>query len=185
MITSLCSRILFATLALGLACDGGSKPPATAPAGQGDAGGPAKDAKQDAPATAGKETSDGKTKVVEGAPPGGDDRYALAVEPPKEAKTGEPSKVTVRVVPKAPWHMNLDFPTSLKIDAPAGVTMTKPELKKADATKFDENTCVFDVAFTPTATGEQAFTGKFKFAVCQDEACSPVTEDVAFKVAVK
>ena len=81
--------------------------------------------------------------------------------------------------------MNLDFPTSLRIEAPQGVEVVKAEQKKADAVKLDENTAEFAVAFTPKEAGEKTFSGKFKFAVCQDEACSPVTEDVNFKVAVK
>jgi hypothetical protein len=124
-----------------------------------------------------------KVKTIDGAPPGGDDRYALQIDTP-EAKAGQEGSVTVRVVPKAPWHMNLDFPTSLKLQAPDGVTLAKADLKKGDA-KLDENACTFDVKFTAPAAGEHAFSGKFKFAVCQDEACSPVTEEVEFKVAVK
>lgn len=124
-----------------------------------------------------------KVKTVDGPPPGGDDRYALQIDTP-EAKAGQEGSVTVRVVPKAPWHMNLDFPTSLKLQAPEGVTLVNADLKKADA-KLDESTCVFDVKFTAPKAGEHAFSGKFKFAVCQDEACSPVTEEVEFKVAVK
>lgn len=129
------------------------------------------------------EGAEKKVKVVEGTAPAGDDRYELKIETP-EAQSGQESKVTVRVVPKKPWHMNLDFPTSLKVDGPEGVALTKADMKKGDA-QLDENACQFDVAFTPSAAGEQTFTGKFKFAVCQDEACSPVTEDIEFKVAVK
>ncbi len=126
-----------------------------------------------------------KVKVVEGPKAGGDERYDLLIEPPAEAKAGEAGKVTVKVVPKKPWHMNLDFPTSLKVDAPEGVTVANASQKKADAVKLDDEHCEFAVDFTPAAAGEQTFTGKFKFAVCQDEACAPVTEDLEFKVAVK
>lgn len=129
-------------------------------------------------------TPDDKVKVVDGADPT-DDRYALRIEPAPDAVAGREGTVLVTVVPKAPWHMNLDFPTSLALKAPDGVTLAKPDLKKADAQKLDENSAEFAVKFTPTAAGEKAFTGTFKFAVCQDEACSPVTEEVAFKVAVK
>ncbi len=172
---------LVAALLLG-ACDGDK--PATAP--EGGAASPAKTGDKtpgkDAPvADAGKGGE--KVKTVDGKAPGGDDRYALQIEAP-EAKAGQPAQVTVKVVPKAPWHMNLDFPTSLKVTAPDGVTLDKPDLKKADA-KLDESACQFDVKFTPASAGESTFTGKFKFAVCQDDACSPVTEDVEFKVAVK
>jgi hypothetical protein len=126
---------------------------------------------------------DGKTKVVEGAPPGQDERYALQIETP-EAKAGQESKVTVKVVPKEPWHMNLDFPTSLAVTASDGVALSKDKLKKADAA-LSEASCQFDVAFTPAKAGDAKFTGEFKFAVCQDEACAPVTENVEFQVAVK
>ncbi len=125
-----------------------------------------------------------KVLVKDGADPT-DDRYTLRIDPPADAAAGREGTVKVTVVPKAPWHMNLDFPTSLALSAPDGVALAKPELKKADAAKLDENSAEFAVKFTPAAAGEKSFTGKFKFAVCQDEACSPVTEDVAFKVAVK
>lgn len=81
--------------------------------------------------------------------------------------------------------MNLDFPTSLKLDPPEGIALGKADLKKADATKLDDESCQFDVTYTPSKPGEQVITGTFKFAVCQDEACSPVTENVELKVAVK
>lgn len=171
---------LVAALLLG-ACDGDK--PATAP--EGGAASPAKtgaDGGKAPVADAGK--GGDKVKTIDGKAPGGDDRYALQIEAP-EAKAGQPAQVTVKVVPKSPWHMNLDFPTSLEVNPPDGVAIDKAKLKKGDAAKLDESTCQFDVKFTPAAAGESKFTGKFKFAVCQDDACSPVTEDVEFKVAVK
>lgn len=136
--------------------------------------------------SAGTPKADGgekKVKFVDGKPPG-DDRYELKIETP-EATSGQESKVTVRVVPREPWHMNLEFPTSLKVAAPDGVSLAKADLKKDDAAELTETGCQFDVGFTPASAGDQTFTGKFKFAVCQDEACSPVTEEIEFQVAVK
>jgi hypothetical protein len=121
-------------------------------------------------------------KQGEGA---GEDRYTLQVEPPTEAKAGEAGVVTVKVLPKAPWHMNLDYPTKLTVEAPSGVELAKSEQKKADAKALTAETCEFDVAFTAADAGDKSFTGKFKFAICQDEACSPVQEDIEFQVAVK
>ena len=134
----------------------------------------------DDPAAAGD-----KVKVVDGPPPGEDERYVLEIAPPAEAKAGEESRVVIKIVPKEPWHINLDFPTSLKMAGPDGVVLAKAEQKKGDALKLDDNNCEYEVAFTPDGAGEKTFTGKFKFAVCQEEACSPVTEEVEFKVAVK
>lgn len=178
-------RILLATTLLSFslaACSSSeTKSETAAPAQKDDKGAKAKDGEKAAKAD--PAPADKKVKVVDGAAPEGDDRYELKIDTP-EAESGKESKVTVRVVPKEPWHMNLDFPTSLKVDAPEGVAVVNADLKKGDA-KLDESACQFDVAFTPSAAGSQTFTGKFKFAVCQDEACSPVTEDIEFKVAVK
>ncbi len=179
-------RTLLATTVLSLslaACSSSETKSETAAPAQAPGQKDGKDAKADDGDKADAAPAEKKVKLVEGAAPGGDDRYELKIDTP-EAESGKESKVTVRVVPKEPWHMNLDFPTSLKVDAPEGVAVVKADLKKADA-KLDESACQFDVAFTPSAAGSQTFTGKFKFAVCQDEACSPVTEDIEFKVAVK
>jgi hypothetical protein len=172
-------------LLLAAGCSGESKPAATTtPAPAGTKAADAKPAGDAGTPTVAAEGGD-KVKVVEGKAPGGDDRYDLVIEPPADAATGKEAEVVVRVVPKAPWHINLDFPTSLKLTPPAGIVLANAELKKADARKLDDEHCEFAVKLTPSAAGEHAVSGQFKFAVCQDEACSPVTEAVEFKVAVK
>jgi len=188
MFSSIVARSLPVTLGLLLAvgCGGESKPAAQNPASTA----ASQTAKADEAKTAEAKTEPGadageKVKVVEGKSPGGDDRYALVVEPPAEATAGKEGEVVVRVVPKEPWHMNLDFPTSLKVTPPEGITLVDADLEKGDARKLDDRTCEFAVKFTPAAAGEHTMTGKFKFAVCQDEACSPVSEEVQMRVAVK
>jgi hypothetical protein len=193
---SLVLPTILCSLALG--CGGDPKPGAAAPEGAksdaaekpasadaAPAGGGVAKVAADHEAAASADGGGEKVKVVEGARASGDDRYDLLIEPPADAKAGEAGQVTLKVVPKKPWHMNLDFPTSLKMDTPEGVALAKASQKKADAVKLDDEHCEFAVEFTPAAAGEQTFTGKFKFAVCQDEACAPVTEDVEFRVAVK
>src|SRR5688572_3583684 len=158
--------IALGALALVLACGGESKPAATAPNGSSDkdaadktdGGKPIGEQVDAAKAGVQGENQPEKVKVVNGAPAGDDDRYALQIDTP-EMKTGQAGSVVVRVVPKEPWHMNLDFPTSLKINAPAGVKLTNADLKKADAKKLDESACEFAVEVTPSAAGEQSFTG--------------------------
>lgn len=183
MTTSILPRraLALSALMLALTACGGDNKPAAADARSPDKAAPPPVADKTPPTKAGE---DSKTKVIPGADPT-DDRYTLNIDVASDAATGREGTVKVTVVPKAPWHMNLDFPTSLALKAPEGVTLPKPDLKKADAQKLDENSAEFAVKFTPTAAGEKTFSGTFKFAVCQDEACSPVTEEVEFKVAVK
>ncbi|MCA9661118.1 MAG: hypothetical protein KC486_22445 [Myxococcales bacterium] len=176
-------RFLIASLVLTLGASvgcGGDKE-TSAPAKDAEAAKPADGA---APADAAKPEIAEKTKVVDGADPA-DERFDLKIEPPADAAVGAEGKVKVTIVPKDPWHMNLDYPTSLAVSSPSDVTLAKDTLAKDDLLRLDDNGCEMEVAFTPTAAGDKAFTGQLKFAVCQDDACAPVTKDVEFKVAVK
>lgn len=175
--TSACALLL---LCLSVAC-GGDQKPTTPDAKAPDAG---KTAGKTEPAKVADppKAEDPKVKVVDGP---GDDRFALRITPPADAAVGREGVVTIAAVPQGPWHINLDFPTKLALSAPDGVTLAKTELAKGDAAKLDEKSAEFAVKFTPSSAGDKQFTGEFKFAVCQDEACSPVTEKVDFKVAVK
>lgn len=148
---------------------------------------PAKNPSESAtpPKTAAAPTAaDPTVKVIEGRDPA-DDRYSLAIEPPAAVAAGAAGAVKVSIVPKAPWHMNLDYPTSLAVTAPGDVSVAKAEQRKDDAARLDDNGAVFNVEFTAAKAGEASFTGQLKFAVCQEDACAPVTEEIEFKVAVK
>lgn len=174
-----CLSVLFAlTIALGVGCGGEKETAAPSPAGSAEvAADPA------AAAAPGAPTAE-KTKVIEGADPT-DERFTVTIDRPADAVVGTEAKVKITIVPKDPWHMNLEFPTSLAVNPPDGVSLAKAEQKKEDVLRLDEGGCEYEVGFTPSAAGEKSFTGKLKFAVCQDEACAPVTKDVEFRVAVK
>ena len=183
------TRALLVSLSLALSACGGEQKPAAPDAKAPDAGKTAAaekpaDKAADPAGNAGNAGSavDSKVKVVDGP---GDDRFVLKITPPADAAVGREGVVTIAAVPQGPWHINLDFPTKLALAAPDGVTLAKADLAKGDAAKLDDKSAEFAVKFTPSSAGDKAFTGEFKFAVCQDEACSPVTEKVSFKVAVK
>ncbi|MCB9566600.1 MAG: hypothetical protein H6710_05205 [Myxococcales bacterium] len=167
-----------APLALTLAVGCGGDKPTTAKAPEA-----APEKTEKTPETA-PEAGGEKVKTIEGGDPA-DDRFTLNIEPPADAAVGAEGKVKLSIVPTAPWHMNLDYPTTLAISPPSGVTLAKAELKKDDALRLDDGGCEYEVAFTPSAAGDASFTGKLKFAVCQDDACAPVEKDVEFRVAVK
>lgn len=177
------------TVGLFTACGGETdKAPAGPPGGDAEAGSAKEAPEPPAPEPIAGKPVDGagpaNPAVKEGAP-ASDERYTLQIQPPGEAKAGEEGVVHIKVLPKGPWHMNLEYPTKLTVTPPDGVTLAKAEQKKPDAVSLTDETCEFDVAFTSTAAGDKSFSGKFKFAICQDEACSPVQEDIDFKVAVK
>ncbi len=109
--------------------------------------------------------------------------YTVTVEAPA-AKVGAAAQAHVKLVPATGFHVNKDYPTSLKVVAPSGVEVPKAVLNKADG-KVDEAQAVFDVGFTAKESGKKTFTGTLKFAVCTASTCDPRTVPVQFTVDVK
>jgi hypothetical protein len=175
------SALALLTLA---ACDDAATVPDAAPTAQAD-GTPGDKAPAPAPIAGKPVDGDSANPAVKpGAAAGDEDRYTLSITP-GEGTVGAEGKVQIKVIPKGVWHINLDYPTSLKIEGPEGVKLAKADQNKEDAVALTDVSCEYAVGYTPEQAGEKVFKGKFKFAVCQDEACSPVTEDIEFKVAVK
>ncbi len=189
VLSSLCCCVLL--LAPGCASSGGDEGGKGDPAGEASPEGSPKQAaasEGDPSGSAGRIAGrpvDGPQKVGSAGEVAADnDEYTLRIDA-GEGKVGEPGKVSMHVVPKSSWHLNLEYPTSLQIVAPEGVSLAQPKLGKDDAVSFGEEGCEFAISYTADAAGEKTFTGTFKFAVCQDEACAPRTEEIEFKVAVK
>lgn len=109
-------------------------------------------------------------------------RFSVHVDPPRKARPGTATTARVRVTPKPGWHVNLDFPSSLTLEAPATVTLATVKLKKADATRLDENGLEFTVKLTPKTAGTSAVKGTLKFAVCQEDTCAPAKAPVTIQV---
>lgn len=100
------------------------------------------------------------------------------------AVKGQPATAQVVIKPAAGYHMNKDFPTSLKLSPPAGVTLAKAQLNKADA-KLSDNEGSFDVTLTAANAGAQKVPGELRFAVCTETTCDPQKSAVAIELEVK
>jgi hypothetical protein len=117
----------------------------------------------------------------------GEPGYTLDVELPPQTNRGQEAIAHVRVQPKAPWHMNLEYPAKLHLEAPADVELLAPVLRKDDAQRFDDQALEFSVLFTPNAKGPRTIEGRLDFAVCGDDACGSVSESIelAFEVGCR
>lgn len=113
--------------------------------------------------------------------------YVLDVELPPQTTRGQEAIAHVRVHPTAPWHMNLDFPVKLRLQAPADVELEAPILRKDDAQRYDDQALEFSVLFTPQARGPHKIQAELDFAVCGDASCGPITESIelAFDVGCR
>lgn len=111
-------------------------------------------------------------------------RFEVHVEVPANAPAGRESLAKVVVEPQDPWHMNTDFPVSLRVDAPKGVHVEFDKQRKGDAERFDDDGLVFALPFTPKTRGRKHIEGEIDFAVCGDAACAPETVPVEFEIDV-
>jgi hypothetical protein len=113
-----------------------------------------------------------------------DSSYTLKVEAPP-AKKGQKSVAHIHITPGAGFHMNKEFPTSLSLSPPDGVTLDKQKLGIKDAAKWEETEGAFDVAYTAAGPGKKVVTGELKFAVCSANSCDPKKSPVRFEIDVK
>ncbi len=111
------------------------------------------------------------------------EQYTVSLKAPSSAAAGKASAAQVILTPAKGWKLNQEFPYSLKVTAPAGVTLAKDNQGKADAKEWDK-VAVWDIGFTSEA-GSKSFAGEFSFAVCTDATCNPYREKLAFSVDVK
>jgi hypothetical protein len=120
----------------------------------------------------------------EGKPHAEGEGYVIDVKT-DGAAAGTEGTAQVQLSATGAFHLNKDFPTSLDITAPDGVTLGKVKLTTADASKFEEKTATWDVKFTAKDAGEKKFGAKFRFAVCTATTCDPKKEALGWTVAVK
>lgn len=110
-----------------------------------------------------------------------DDRFKVKVSGQK-VQVGKTQKVKIQLTADNPWHMNIDFPTSLKLGEVAGVTLGKSKFKKGDAQTLSEHKIVFMVPVTANKAGTQVIDGKLKFAICKEDSCSPAKAKVSLRI---
>jgi len=130
----------------------------------------------------GPKLDEGRTVAPAAAPQR--DPYTVAVDVPDSAVVGKESVASIGVVLDPPWHINMDFPTTLKLTGPADAPTAQPQLGRDHARRLDADHADFDVYFTASSAGDKHFEGELRFAVCRPESCVPVTAPVVFVVAV-
>ena len=107
-----------------------------------------------------------------------------------EGPAGKEASAGVAVTPAKGFHMSVDYPISLKLEAPAGVKLTKADFssgkgEKGDADTFGEKGLAFTVKATADKAGEYTINGVFKFGVCDDQSCHPKRQPITITVAAK
>jgi hypothetical protein len=115
------------------------------------------------------------------------DGFTVTVATPPAA-VGAEAKAVVELRPKAPFHLNKEFPTQLTLTAPAGVDVPKTSFEhnedKNEAASWTDHLGSFQIAFTAKEKADvvKKITAVFNFAVCTTNSCDPKQADLAIAV---
>ena len=101
------------------------------------------------------------------------------------ATVGAPATVSVTVVGKNGWHVNGEAPITAAVKADPGVALPKAKLTRADLAQSSKESARFDIPFSSSEAGKKAITAQTRFVMCQEQACKPASETVAFEVNVQ
>ena len=101
------------------------------------------------------------------------------------ATVGATATVSVTVVGKNGWHVNGEAPITAAVKADPGVALPKAKLTRADLAQSSKESARFDIPFSSSEAGKKAITAQTRFVMCQEQACKPASETVAFEVNVQ
>jgi hypothetical protein len=114
---------------------------------------------------------------------GADTLYEIKKTEPKVA-VGTTGTASLTITAKAPWHVNAEAPITVALTPPAGVTLPKAKLTRADLAQSSNESARFDIPVSATEAGKKTISAEARFVLCQEQACKPVKETLAFAVEI-
>jgi hypothetical protein len=109
--------------------------------------------------------------------------YEITKTEPKVA-VGAKGAASVTIATLHGWHVNGEAPITLALTAPAGVTLPKAKLARADLAASSIASARFDVAFEASEPGAKVIPVEAHFVICQETACKPVKETLSLNIDV-
>jgi hypothetical protein len=113
----------------------------------------------------------------------GDALYEIKKTEPKVA-VGATATASLTITAKGGWHVNAEAPITVALTAPAGVTVQKAKLTRADLAQSSPDAARFDIPVSATEAGKKTINAEARFVLCQEQACKPVKETLAFAVDI-
>ena len=99
--------------------------------------------------------------------------------------SGEQGTFEVRLAPRGEYHVNEDYPMTVTVSGPEGLTLPSAPLGTDDAAEHGEALARFEVPFTAAGAGEHTVRCEVDFAVCTPEACVPDHRTLALALPVQ
>ena len=113
----------------------------------------------------------------------GDALYEIKKTEPTVA-VGGTATASVTITAKAGWHVNAEAPIEVALTAPAGVTLPKAKLTRADLAQSTKDAARFDIPVSATEAGKKTINAEARFVLCQEQACKPVKETLALALDI-
>ena len=121
--------------------------------------------------------------LAAGSTKASDALYEIKKTEPKVA-VGATGTASLTITAKAGWHVNGEAPISVALTAPAGVTLQKAKLTRADLAQSTPEAARFDIPVSATEPGKKTINAEARFVLCQEQACKPVKETLALAVDI-
>lgn len=86
---------------------------------------------------------------------------------------GQEGRFEIALTPRGNYHVNTQYPMTIRLQAPEGVVLPSAEIGADQAAEMAEPRARFQVPFTPSAAGQHRVTAEVDFAVCTPESCMP------------
>lgn len=113
----------------------------------------------------------------------GESLYEITKTEPKVA-VGTSATASLTIQTKGGWHVNAEAPITVTLTPPAGVSLKKEKLTRADLAASTKDSARFDIALSATEAGKKTIGAETRFVICQEQACKPVKETVTLAVDV-
>ena len=110
--------------------------------------------------------------------------YRISIDSPAGG-VGEMLTATVKLEPRAPYKVNLEYPTKLTVSGPAAAAPRSLRLTAKDAARLDEKAGVFRPSVKLREGGKHDFSAIFKFSVCTKELCELLSEKLTWTASAK
>ena len=118
-----------------------------------------------------------------GAAPAADALYEIKKTEPK-VTVGGTGTASLTITAKAGWHVNAEAPITVALTPPAGVTLQKAKLTRADLAQSSQESARFDIPISATEVGKKTINAEARFVLCQEQACKPVKETLALALDI-
>lgn len=114
-----------------------------------------------------------------------DPRFELRASPQGPYVPGQQGRFEIALTPRGNFHVNTQYPLSVRLAGPAQVRFPRAELGPEQAAELGEPRARFDVPFTASAAGRHRVTAAVDFAVCTPESCMPECRTLALVLPVE